>query len=354
MRRSISSPWAHRSDLSLVGSLLLAVSFAGSSLAASPVISFDPNRMVACREVTPEEFALSNPTEKIVEARFQVSVLIAAGKETAVDELLIVISSPNQRFRVLDFSPRTELATDITGEIATDETRESSAALQGSLGGNVALHYGLAHVQGTPSLTAGVNNRSLSKETYKKLPPRQLILASGTTNAGHGVFFKIRRSTQTSLEGTHEFLCLFAVPSAWRGDWAMFECTASGPGTRYLSRSVANVAQAQNAVGLYLIGDHTARELTLQLARHGKVTVTPRADDQERRSLWLNEETSKAAHVRPTTELNLTSLLTRCWKMDPMPRLDQSLPDDPRRQFDKTLTALGRLADDQPSHPQHD
>jgi len=98
------------------------------------------------------------------------------------------------------------------------------------------------------------------------VPPKQLFLASGTTNRGHGVFFKLKPSSQASLEGQKEFVCLFIVPKDWRGDYACIACRAKGY-NRSLWTRVEECGTAEVCVGLYLRGDPEARQAAKQLAR---------------------------------------------------------------------------------------
>jgi hypothetical protein len=42
------------------------------------------------------------------------------------------------------------------------------------------------------------------------------------------VFFKLKRSSQTSLEGVHELAVSFVVPEDWNGGLARVSCIARG------------------------------------------------------------------------------------------------------------------------------
>ncbi len=105
-----------------------------------------------------------------------------------------------------------------------------------------------------------------SKETFHRLSPKQTMLASGTTNAEHGVFFKWRHSTQIALEGSREVTIRFLVPHDWRGDWLEFQAEMLGRHRNYLGEKVEPVGQAQVFLALYRMGDGAAQQAALVVA----------------------------------------------------------------------------------------
>src|SRR5690606_20732202 len=141
------------------------------------------------------EFAARNSLEKLIEAEFRVSVLIWQGSEHQIEELLFVLSSPQRRLRIVDFWPRTESITDIVGPIERNESHDSTRSLEAALRGSVSAGQAGVNGQLTPSLGAGQTRHEGVKETYKKLPPKQLLLASGTLEGDSSVFFKLKPST---------------------------------------------------------------------------------------------------------------------------------------------------------------
>ena len=247
------------------GELLLAatmLSWPASAHAAAPRIGFDVSYSVECRDVTPIEFAEANPESKIIEARFGVSALLRRGEEKEIKELMYRIWSPEKRLRVVDFEPKTRVGSEVTDSIAVVETEEGASSLDGS----VSVQFSpLAGVHVAPSAGGSKMKKQILQQTYSRLPPKQLLVASGTTNREHGVFFKLKPSSQASLEGQREFVCLFVVPGSWRGDYAYVDCRARSrsrppwtPGEECGSRRVL--------VGLYLQGDAEAREAAEGLA----------------------------------------------------------------------------------------
>ena len=250
--------------VALLGGLLLGLPT--MSHGGSPRIEFDVGYTIECRDVTPPEFAETRPESKIIEAKIRVSSLLKRGEEKDIKELMLSISSPEKRLRVADFVPKTELQSEVPGFIEVVKTDEDATASEGAIRGSTSVRFGPIDGQVSPVLGTTKSRRHSLKETYEKLPPKQLFLASGTTNRGHGVFFKLKPSSQASLEGQQEFVCLFIVPKQWRGDYARITCLAKGY-NRSLWTSVEPCGAADVYVGLYLEGDAEARTAALQLGQ---------------------------------------------------------------------------------------
>jgi len=100
------------------------------------------------------------------------------------------------------------------------------------------------------------------------LPPLELLAASGTTHRGCGVFFKLRPSPRTSLEGSKEFVLVLRVPKAWRGDYLRLRCDAVGYArgvTRHFDHH-SQFGRAELTIALYAEGDELARACAERLA----------------------------------------------------------------------------------------
>jgi hypothetical protein len=239
----------------------------GAAQAAAPTrVTIDLGTTVECHDVTPAEFTQGHPQEKIVEATFHVSVLLTSGRATDLEELHLIVESREGRMRVVDFKPRTELESEVAGDVEVSATVNKNSTLNASLGSVLAGQVGPVHVQSSPGPSFGTTNTNGTKETYKRLPGKQLVLASGTVNAEHGVFFKWRRSNQNSLEGWREVSCRFVVPREWRGDWVAANCEVLARRQNYLGSKVEPCDQVSAVVGLYLVGDAVAQQAARELA----------------------------------------------------------------------------------------
>jgi hypothetical protein len=206
----------------------LAVHLLGNLAEAKPSLEFDVRRKVECRDVTPREFAVQHPHQRLVECAFSVSAYLVSGTIDEVETISIEISGSDNHLRVHDFSPHTRLETEYAGDIQTTRTRESSRSLTASLGGEVPGGIGGAVASFKPTINGVTGGKEVVTDTMKRIAPRQVVIASGTINDEHGVFFTLRSSSVSSLEGLHEFTVQFVVPAAWCSDELQVNCRATG------------------------------------------------------------------------------------------------------------------------------
>lgn len=254
----------HRFGLTFDGVFLSTAAFAwlAAAQAGPPRVGFDVSYSVECRDVTPQECAEANPQSKIIEARFQVSALVRRGEEEDVKELMYVVLSPEKRLQVVDFEPKTQMESEFIDPVQVVETDEDASSLNGSF--SVEINP-LSNLEVTPSAGASKTSKNNRQEKYAKLAPRQLVVASGTMNRGHGVFFKLKPFSQVSLQGRKEFVCRFVVPKDWRADYVYVDCAAE-PRSRSPWPGSEPVGARRVLVGLYLQGDGEAREAAERLA----------------------------------------------------------------------------------------
>ncbi|MBX3411744.1 MAG: hypothetical protein KF708_03410 [Pirellulales bacterium] len=221
-------------------------------------ILFDVPDKIECHDVTPEKCAATHPHLKVIEAKFRVSASVAAGTEAEVVDFTYMISSPKLRLKILDFLPNTTLESRYTDDriVVADIIEESDAkSIDAQVGYSIF------------SLNAVKNqlSRKTEQNQYERIAPKALVLASGTMNRGHGVFFKLRPSNAASLEGSKEFSFLAIVPRAWRADWCTFVCTARASKKSIVGNAVCNAGVCKADVGLYLLGDREGSKLSDRL-----------------------------------------------------------------------------------------
>jgi len=257
------SPY-HRFGLTFDGVFLGAAAFAwlAAAHAGPPNVGFDVSYSVECRDVTPRDFVEANPRSKIIEARFQVSALVRRGDEADLKEMMYVVLSPEKRLQVVDFEPKTQMKTEFVDPVQVVETDEDASSIDGSL--SVEINP-LSNVEIRPSAGASKMSKNNRQEKYAKRAPRRLVVASGTMNRGHGVFFKLKPYSQVSLQGRKEFVCRFVVPKDWRADYVYVDCAAQ-PRSKSPWTGSEPVGARRVLVGLYLQGDGEAREAAERLA----------------------------------------------------------------------------------------
>jgi hypothetical protein len=210
-------------------------------------VSFDLPRTIECTDVTTPEFARNHPDQKIVEARLRISARLNAGSASDITEFIYAFKT-EPVMRIRDYMPNTTLES----SVAEDRIEITNAAETSKAG------TADAHIAYKPLLLGGSRNQSSKKsETshYQQITAKDVVLASGTTDREHGVFFRLRPSRTTSLEGGKEFALIATVPRSWRGDECSISCTARATKHSLLSTSLVDIGASQAQVGMYLAGD---------------------------------------------------------------------------------------------------
>ena len=239
--------------------LLLVFTPASHAQAEEPELAFDFGRTLACRDVTLSDFAEAYPDERVIECTLRLSVHLTAGAIDDVGAIRVEISDCDARLRVHDFSPRTRLESEFSRDIVTTKTVESSHSLSASLGGEIPAPISgvVAHV--TPTIGGGMGGKEIVTEKLTRVAPKLTVVASGTMNEEHGVFFTLRPSALSALEGVHELTVQFIVPAAWRGDAVRIACQATGEQKVLWMKQQKVFGEKSMPVALYLAGDSAAR-----------------------------------------------------------------------------------------------
>jgi hypothetical protein len=236
-----------------------------------PRLTFDFGRTLECRDVTPLEFLETRPDERLVECTLRLSVFLESGSIDDVESIRVEITDCDKRLRVFNFSPSTRLESEFSKDIQTTKTIEKSHSFSASLGGELPVPIGgiVAHV--TPTIGGGKGGKEVVTEKTFRVAPMQAVVASGTMNEEHGVFFSLRSSPTSSLEGVHELSVQFIVPATWRGDAVRVTCQANGQQKVLWMKQQKVWAQKSSAVALYLAGDAAARKAAERHMRQTKL-----------------------------------------------------------------------------------
>ena len=112
-------------------------------------------------------------------------------------------------------------------------------------------------------------------------------MASGTKDRRHAVFFKLKPSTQMTLEGERTFSVIYSVPQDWKADWIYVNCKAIGFNRGVILDSQVESGLAGYAVGLHLDGDENARSAAMTLAKRQQELLDELAKTKNAKS-WLN------------------------------------------------------------------
>lgn len=246
--------------MALWGVSLVLMTASWAEAAGGVHVTFDLPDTIECRDVTPQAFARVHPFLKVIEARFRISARLDSGSEAEIVDMLYMITSPNMSLKIQDYLPNTTLESAVVSdEIEVKTSAEGFGQTEGDLHvGYQAFGLGMTKTRSTKKTEAN---------EYKQVAPKAMVLASGTTNREHGVFYKLKPSRAASLEGAKEFTFLAIVPRNWRGDWCTISCAAQAKKKSFLSVSVGDVAAGadQAQVGMYLASDAVARKYAEEL-----------------------------------------------------------------------------------------
>jgi hypothetical protein len=203
-----------------------------------------------------------------------VSAYLISGTIDEVEAITIEIGNSDNRLRVYDFSPHTRLESDCSGDIQTTRTRESSRSLTASLGGEVPGGIGGVVANLKPTINGVTGGKEVVTDTMKRIAPRQVVIVSGTINDEHGVFFTLRSSSVSSLEGLHEFIVQFVVPAGWCSDDLQVNCRATGDQEMLWIKRQKIWAQKSTAVSIILTGatDNSAADSGIPPTQVIKIT----------------------------------------------------------------------------------
>jgi hypothetical protein len=241
--------------VSFVGLLACHSPFARAG--TPPLLEFDAPFCIGCRSIPCNDAAKKDPGKDLIEVVVPISVRLHAGSERDLKQCLytLVDSAEPETLSVRDWLPRTELKTEYAKPIQVNNERLAKVGI------NLSAHY-------VVTAASDASGQIKSGLAYEMLPPQEIVLASGTVHQGRGVFFKLRPSTQTTLEGMKSFSAIFAVPHGWRGGCLKLRCEAVG-----LNRSVVpkldREVQSGAAVfclALHLAGDEEAEKLADHVA----------------------------------------------------------------------------------------
>lgn len=301
--------WLRISSRATAFAALICLGSTSVMEAAAPCVHFDVPDTVKCRPFEEGGFREADD-DLLVVANFSISTLVRVGHEEQKLQLLFVLESPERTLRVVDYSPKTEMFSTVTGEIEYQR--------QSEYGSDAGLN---ASFQLTPAVNGDAKLSSHTKTNenlkYQQMPPLQLLAASGTIARGSAVYFKLKPSPRTSLEGVRDFQVVFQVPRTWRADYLRLRCVAYEQATHDGRDGDPICGSSDFLVPVYLAGDDVARSAAERLAR-GERQLRQLARLQSERqvrqqSQWSNKLPSwlggKSQPRFPAAETWLTAVL---------------------------------------------
>lgn len=202
--------------------VLVAVFFFGLVCASSfgQAINFDVPAICAAKQSV-EPVAVNSANEKTVEFRIPVSAAIESGSNLRVKEISVEVHWNRDPNLVVDFTPQTELYSEVEGSIAIERRSERSK----NVGINLTSGY-FDLLSG--SANGGLANKFSEKRSYQETPEYGVLVSAGTVRRGTGVKFRFKTSRKSTLEGSRDLVVSYRVPENWRGGIMQVTCRAIG------------------------------------------------------------------------------------------------------------------------------
>lgn len=225
----------------------------GFTIANDSVVRFDAPAMIAVRPVTserPDEAELSS--DKIIELLVPVTSEIGMRDKGNVSSFRYDIVWNQQSYPLVSYAPKTQTISEIEGLIEVEKNEDESKGIGGSLNGRFP-----EMVSG--SIKADLSSRKGSTVKYHQRPQQDVLVASGTSNRGCGVFFRFHPSKQTTLEGGRDLVIAFRVPKTWSGGVLKLKCSVTGTRRIIGSWSDSFEESCMFVIPIYLEGDDQAR-----------------------------------------------------------------------------------------------
>ena len=226
------------------------------AVASAPRVEFDVPLVIACADVTTDEFVAQYPERRLLEATFEISSLIARGTEADLVEFIYRFVSPVRSVRVADYHPRTTLASDYVGVISIEKRGEKTKST------GVVLNGAWDHlIQASGNSSLG--SKRTESERYELVAPMATIAASGTLQNAQGVYFKLRNTRQQNLEGSKRFTIVFSMPDDWQGSLLEVDCRARGYDRGVVRQldELKDCGQVRTRVVLVGVGDAARQQL---------------------------------------------------------------------------------------------
>lgn len=228
---------------------------AGAGFGDQGCVRFDAPVSVAACDTGPAEAGSTDPAFRLVRLDIPVSTRVTSDARRDLLQMQIELRTAGSGVQVIDYAPRTTLYSDIDGPVSVQQGEESSRNLGLDIGGSLVETVKLG-------ATVGGGTSRNQTESFQRIPEQKLLLASGSSHRGSGVYFKFRASPQTTLEGGHELSITLRVPRSWRGGIVRVDCTASGTAAGMLGRVEPFLAGTESfLVATWLEGDDRARAI---------------------------------------------------------------------------------------------
>lgn len=180
-----------------------------SLASAQQAIRFDLAPLSVVEPCAPSESALPLPGQRLVRIPLRISALVDSPRPPRIDQVMVQIFSTDPSASVVDYAPRTALASPYEGNLEVSKTEERSKHLGFALNGD----YGHM-VEG--NIVGDSGKKDIECVKFHRVAPLEVVAASGTLGRGRGVYFKLRATALQVLEGDKQFEVVLSVPDDWQ------------------------------------------------------------------------------------------------------------------------------------------
>lgn len=234
--------------------------------ADAPHVQFDiPSVAAAYPGTVPGGVTPGGPSSpsgwKTITFELRLSCIVLGSTNSPIEQCTVRCKPRDPSLQVVDYSPKTEITSELTTPIQIKRTDEEShsvgLSLDGSYGhlarGNVGTDHGA---------------KSIESVQFDRAAPLQAVVAAGTLDRGRGVYFKLRWTDTHVLEGERRFALTLSVPPDWRGELIDVSVVAEAEQRSLTSwqRELKPVATANFVVAAHMHDDPEATALAYQLA----------------------------------------------------------------------------------------
>ena len=237
---------------------LLMLSSTVAIYASDAVIHFDMPPTIVAAQLDSTDTGSGD--SKLVRCDLRLSSLIASPGVPRIDQWLVRCQPRDPQVQIVDYTPRSEFASDIEGAIQVKISDEQSSGMGISLDGDYAkvAKGGLAADQAT---------KHIESQQFNRIAPVQSVVASGSINRGRGVYFKLRWTAQQVLEGEKSFQLTLRVPQQWRGSLIDVSVVAETEYRSFGTNQTKTLGAAEFVVASHLVGDSNAAQLAHRVAK---------------------------------------------------------------------------------------
>lgn len=263
-----------------------------------PLVQFD---------LPPTVPAIWTEDPNVVSITLHLSSMIETADAPPVSHWMVRCVPRDRSIQVVDYSPRTETAADISTPIqikqSAEQSQSSGVSIDGAYAAMTSAHVG-----------ADQGKKRNNSVQFDRVAPMQAVTASGTIHRGNGVYFKLRWTATQILEGEKTFRIDMRVPPRWRSGLmdvsvvAMSNSTSVSPweslgpweSLTSRDRDPKTIGRDQFIVAVYRSGDVEAAMLAKTVS------------DAEQKLRYLSKR-----HTRTTPSHSLPSILqTFATKLD--------------------------------------